>query len=63
MSDKKEKPEGGGVGGGDISELQDFGEQPMYRWYLTFSKHQVLVSRLGFFLLFPGHFEPAYQIE
>lgn len=35
----------------------------MYRWYLTFSKHQVLVSRPGFLLLFPGHFELTYQIE
>lgn len=35
----------------------------MYRWYLMFSKPQMLVSMPGFLLLFPGHFELTYQIE
>lgn len=47
----------------NIAGLEDLGAQPMYRWYLTFSKHQVLVSRPGFLWLFPGHFELTYQIE
>lgn len=47
----------------NVSELEDFGEQPMYRWYLMFSKHQMLVCMPGLLLLFPGHFELTYQIE
>ena len=58
MSDKKEKTEGRR----NVSELEDFGDRPMYRWYLMFSKHQMLASMPGFLLSFPGHFKLTYQI-